>query len=96
MHPQEWPEDLDHADKKVVIIGSGATAVTLVPAMADTAGHVTMLQRSPSYVLPIPRQDALANRLRRLLPDTVAYAITRKINVNRQHLIYTLVSVTPR
>jgi monooxygenase len=90
VHPQQWPEDLDYADKKVVIIGSGATAVTMLPAMADTASHVTMLQRSPSYVLPIPRQDAVANRLRRLLPDRVAYAITRKININRQHLIYTV------
>lgn len=90
IHPQQWPEDLDHAGKKVVVIGSGATAVTLVPAMAETAGHVTMLQRSPSYILSTPRQDAIANRLRRLLPDTVAYAITRKININRQHLIYVL------
>jgi monooxygenase len=90
VHPQQWPEDLDYSGKKVVVIGSGATAVTLLPAMADKAGHVTMLQRSPSYVLSIPRQDSIANTLRRLLPDRIAYAITRKININRQHLIYTL------
>ncbi len=71
MHPQHWPEDLDHTGKKVVVIGSGATAVTLIPAMAEKAGHVTMLQRSPSYVLPTPRQDPIANTLRRWLPDTL-------------------------
>ena len=83
IHPQHWPEDLDYSGNKVVVIGSGATAVTLLPAMADTAGHITMLQRSPSYVIPIPRQDVIANRLRRLLPLAVAYAITRKINSTR-------------
>ena len=67
VHPQHWPEDLDYAGKRVVVIGSGATAVTLVPAMADTAAHVTMLQRSPTYILALPSEDGLANRLRRLL-----------------------------
>src|SRR5205823_5337397 len=56
VHPQDWPQDLDYAGKRVVIIGSGATAVTILPAMAETAGHVTMLQRSPTYILPVPRQ----------------------------------------
>ena len=88
VHPQHWPEDLDYAGKKVVVIGSGATAVTLIPAMAETAGHVTMLQRSPSYVMPAPRQDPIANTLRRLLPDRAAYAITRTININKQYLLY--------
>ena len=68
VHPQAWPEDLDYAGKRVVIIGSGATAVTLLPAMAKTAGHVTMLQRSPTYIISAPEQDAIANWLRRVLP----------------------------
>jgi monooxygenase len=90
VHPQHWPEDLDYSGQKVVIIGSGATAVTILPAMAEKAAHVTMLQRSPSYILSTPRQDPIANTLRRLLPATAAYAITRKININRQFLIYAL------
>ncbi len=68
VHPQHWPEDLDYAGKRVVVIGSGATAVTLVPAMAGTAEHVTMLQRSPSYVLSLPGRDPLAELARRWLP----------------------------
>ncbi|KUM68119.1 flavin-containing monooxygenase [Streptomyces griseorubiginosus] len=87
VHPQQWPEDLDYAGKKVVVIGSGATAVTLLPSMAGKAGHVTMLQRSPSYVLPVPRRDPIANTLRRLLPETVAYGISRRLNTKRQRLI---------
>ncbi len=81
IHPQKWPDDLDYSGKQVVIIGSGATAVTLVPSMADKAAHVTMLQRSPSYFLSLPYQDVIANALRRLLPDRVAYALTRWKNV---------------
>ena len=68
VHPQTWPEDLDYSGKEVVVIGSGATAITLIPAMAKTAGKVTMLQRSPSYVLAIPRANSLASKLRRILP----------------------------
>ena len=68
VHPQHWPEDLDYAGKRVVVIGSGATAVTLVPAMAEQAAHVTMLQRSPSYVVSLPGTDPLADLLRRVLP----------------------------
>ena len=68
VHPQNWPDDLDYAGKRVVVIGSGATAVTLVPAMAETAAHVTMLQRSPTYVVSRPAEDAFANRLRKWLP----------------------------
>jgi cation diffusion facilitator CzcD-associated flavoprotein CzcO len=90
VHPQNWPEDLEYAGKKVVVIGSGATAVTLIPAMAETAGHVTMLQRSPGYVLPLPRKDPIANGLRRALPDKAAYAATRRLNVFRQRFIYTM------
>ena len=83
VHPQHWPEDLDHAGKRVLVIGSGATAVTLVPAMAETAGHVTMLQRTPSYVMPVPRNDALADRLRALLGEERAFALTRRKNIAR-------------
>ena len=77
VHPQFWPQNLDYAGKKVVVIGSGATAVTLVPEMAKDAAHVTMLQRSPTYVVSRPAEDALANWLRRNLPAKLAYAITR-------------------
>src|SRR5256886_10364337 len=73
VHPQKWPEDIDYAGKRVVVIGSGATAVTLVPEMAKLAAHVTMLQRSPTYVVSRPAQDPLANKLRRNLPAKLAY-----------------------
>ena len=88
VHPQDWPEDLDYADKEVVVIGSGATAMTLVPAMASTAKHVTMLQRSPTYVVSRPDEDRVANFLRKVLPDKVAYWITRKKNIFRQGFVY--------
>ena len=81
VHPQKWPEDLAYADKRVIVIGSGATAVTLVPAMARTAAHVTMLQRSPTYVVARPEQDALANFLRRHLPAMLAYNLVRWRNI---------------
>jgi len=81
VHPQQWPQDLDYAGKKVVVIGSGATAVTLVPEMAKTAAHVTMLQRSPTYVVSRPAEDAFANWLRARLPAKLAYAIIRWRNV---------------
>jgi cation diffusion facilitator CzcD-associated flavoprotein CzcO len=76
-HPQNWTPDIDHAGKRVVVIGSGATAVTLVPEMAKTAAHVTMLQRSPTYVVSAPAEDKLANRMRRFLPGKLAYGLTR-------------------
>jgi monooxygenase len=81
VHPQQWTDDIDYAGKRVVVIGSGATAVTLVPAMAETAAHVTMLQRSPSYVLSLPGSDPIANFARRVLPSKVAYAAVRWKNV---------------
>ena len=81
IHPQFWPEDLDYAGKRVVVIGSGATAMTLVPEMAKTAGHVTMLQRSPTYVVSRPAEDAIANWLRARLPAKLAYSLTRWKNV---------------
>jgi cation diffusion facilitator CzcD-associated flavoprotein CzcO len=88
VHPQFWPDDLAHAGERVVVIGSGATAMTLVPAMAETARRVTMLQRSPTYVVARPDQDAIANGLRRVLPEKVAYAVTRRKNVTLQQLFY--------
>lgn len=81
VHPQFWPDDLDYSGKNVVVIGSGATAVTLVPEMAKTAASVTMLQRSPTYVVSRPGQDALANWLRAKLPSKAAYGVTRWKNV---------------
>jgi cation diffusion facilitator CzcD-associated flavoprotein CzcO len=81
VHPQFWSDEVDHKGKKVVVIGSGATAVTLVPAMADEAEHVTMLQRSPSYVISLPGEDPIANFVRKLLPAKVAYPIVRWKNV---------------
>ncbi|MEM9739575.1 MAG: NAD(P)/FAD-dependent oxidoreductase [Pseudomonadota bacterium] len=88
IHPQFWPEDLDYAGKRVVVIGSGATAMTLVPSMADKAGHVTMLQRSPTYVVSRPDEDAIANTLRKVLPDSWAYGLTRAKNVAMQQFMY--------
>jgi cation diffusion facilitator CzcD-associated flavoprotein CzcO len=81
VHPQHWPEDLDYSGKRVVVIGSGATAVTLVPAMAQSAAHVTMLQRSPTYVIALPGEDPIARAVRRVLPIHTAYALLRWKNV---------------
>lgn len=88
VHPQFWPEDLDHAGKRVVVIGSGATAVTLVPAMAGTAAHVTMLQRSPTYVFPLPDTEALGPLLERFLPQRWVFEIVRGRNLLLQRAIY--------
>jgi cation diffusion facilitator CzcD-associated flavoprotein CzcO len=77
IHPQFWPQNLDYTAKNVVVIGSGATAVTLVPAMAATAGHVTMLQRSPTYIASGPEKDIFANVMRRYLPAKLAYSLSR-------------------
>ena len=90
VHPQHWPEDLDYRGKRVLVIGSGATAITLVPAMAKTAAHVTMLQLSPTYIASLPTYDRLAERLRRRLPDRVAYSVVRWKNVLIQWLFYQL------
>jgi len=81
VHPQKWPEDLDYDGKKIVVIGSGATAVTLVPALTERAGHVTMLQRSPTYVANVPREGAIGNALRGKLPEKVSYHLTRAAHV---------------
>jgi cation diffusion facilitator CzcD-associated flavoprotein CzcO len=90
VHPQHWPEDLDYSGKKVVVIGSGATAVTLVPSMAKEAEHVTMLQRSPTYIASLPAEDPIATRLRRRLPERAAYAVVRWKNVLIQAAFYQL------
>lgn len=96
VHPQHWPADLDYSGKRVVVIGSGATAVTLVPAMAEKAAHVTMLQRSPTYIASLPAEDPIANGLRRFLPDKAVYTIVRWKNVALQSLIYQLSRRRPR
>jgi monooxygenase len=88
VHPQTWPADLDYAGKRVVIIGSGATAVTMVPAMAGTAAYVTMVQRTPSYVLPLPARDKLNRRLTRTLGTKRAYTLTRRKNILRQETLW--------
>jgi cation diffusion facilitator CzcD-associated flavoprotein CzcO len=88
IHPQHWPDDLDYEGRRIVVIGSGATAVTVVPAMADAAAHVTMLQRTPTWMVARPDTDKIANVLRRFLPDRLAYALTRGKNLIRQQLIY--------
>ena len=95
VHPQKWPEDLDYFNKRVVVIGSGATAVTLVPAMAEHAAHVTMLQRSPSYVVSRPAEDRVANLLRKCLPDSTAYAAARWKNVLAGTFFYNLARKRP-
>jgi cation diffusion facilitator CzcD-associated flavoprotein CzcO len=95
VHPQFWPADLDYKNKRVVVIGSGATAVTLVPEMAKDAAHVTMLQRSPTYVVSRPAEDAFANTLRKRLPARLAYAIVRWRNVLMQLWFYRLTRRQP-
>ena len=96
VHPQHWPEDLDYRDKKVVIIGSGATAVTLVPEMAKEAEHVVMLQRSPTYMGSAPDTDWIAKLLQWLLPEKTAYAITRWKNIQYQRWIYWQAKAAPK
>ena len=88
VHPQFWTEDIDYAGKRVVVIGSGATAVTLIPALARRAGHVTMLQRSPSYIISLPAVDPLAGLLARVLPRRLAYPLVRWKNVMLTLAIY--------
>ncbi len=95
IHPQHWPEDLDYRDKQVVVIGSGATAVTLVPAMADSAAKVTMLQRSPSYVLSLPATDTIALWLQRHLPTKLAYSLARWKNISFAALFFNVARWRP-
>jgi cation diffusion facilitator CzcD-associated flavoprotein CzcO len=96
VHPQAWPADLDHAGKRVVVIGSGATAVTLVPAMARTAAQVVMLQRSPSYVVARPGIDGAAARLERRLPRAIAYELVRWRNLLLQQWLFRLARRKPQ
>lgn len=95
VHPQFWPEDLDYSGKEVVVIGSGATAVTIVPEMARTAGHVVMLQRSPTYMVSRPSEDGIANFLRKVLPSKLAYGIVRWKNVLLQMIFFKLARKRP-
>jgi monooxygenase len=95
IHPQQWPPDLDYRNKRVVVIGSGATAMTLVPALAADAAHIVMLQRSPTYVVSRPDTDVIANALRAVLPARWAYAITRWKNVAMQQFIYRRTRTAP-
>jgi len=90
VHPQHWPQELDYSGQNVVVIGSGATAVTLIPAIAQDAGHVTMLQRSPSYVMSLPSRDPLANLLTRLFGSERGYELARHKNILLQSAIYKL------
>jgi len=96
VHPQHWPEDVDYAGKQVVVIGSGATAVTLVPTMARSAAHVTMLQRSPTYIVSLPAEDPVAKVIRRALPDKAAYTLMRWKNVLLTMLSFQLSRRRPR
>jgi len=95
VHPQHWPQDLDYTDKNIVVIGSGATAITLVPALAQSAAKVTMLQRSPTYMASRPSEDALSNLLRRVLPAKLAYSINRWRSVMFGIVTYRLAKAKP-
>jgi monooxygenase len=96
VHPQQWPQDLDYAGKRVAVVGSGATAVTIVPAMAETAAHVTMVQRSPTYIISLPTEDPLDAKLRGLVGARRAYPVTRWKNVVVSTLIYQLSQHRPQ
>ena len=96
VHPQHWPEDLDTAGRRVVVVGSGATAVTLVPALAETAAHVTMLQRTPTYILPVPSVDPVARLARKVLPAEWAHALMRQKNIVQQRAIWRFCQRFPR
>ncbi|MEQ1497317.1 MAG: NAD(P)/FAD-dependent oxidoreductase [Novosphingobium sp.] len=96
IHPQFWPKDFDYQGKKVVVIGSGATAVTILPAMAHSgAAHVTQLQRTPTYMVSRPARDGIANGLRKVLPEKLAYAITRFKNITMQDMMFKRVRSNP-
>ncbi|MGB9989400.1 flavin-containing monooxygenase [Massilia sp. SM-13] len=95
VQPQFWPEGLDYSGKRVIVIGSGATAVTLVPAMAETAAHVTMLQRSPTYIVTRPSVDGIARRLRRMLPERAAWWLTRWKNIVEGIVLFRLARSRP-
>lgn len=96
IHPQHWPEDLDYSGKKVVVIGSGATAITLVPNLAGKAAHVTMLQRSPTYILSLPAIDPVSSRMMKVLPAMVAYRISRTRNIALQRSMFRMARNRPK
>lgn len=96
IHPQHWPENYDYSGKRVVVIGSGATAVTLVPAMTDKAAHVTMLQRSPGYVVSVPERDLISENLRRVLPEALTYRLARVRNVVLQRAVFDVCRRAPK
>ncbi|WP_028648546.1 NAD(P)/FAD-dependent oxidoreductase [Nocardiopsis sp. CNT312] len=96
VHPQHWPEDLDYAGRRVLVIGSGATAVTLVPAMAETAAHVTMLQRTPTYVMPVPKRDRLSSRLKKVFGPRLGYALARRKGIAQQRAVYAFCQKYPQ
>ncbi|MFE6923054.1 flavin-containing monooxygenase [Nocardia sp. NPDC057663] len=96
VHPQHWPEDLDYAGKRIVVVGSGATAVTLVPALAEAAGHVTMLQRSPTYILPVPSRDSIGDALTKVLGEKRGFAATRRKNIAMQRVTWRFCRRFPR
>ncbi|MFZ5697228.1 MAG: flavin-containing monooxygenase [Pseudomonadota bacterium] len=96
IHPQHWPRNLDYTGKRVVVIGSGATAVTVVPAMTDKAAHVTMLQRSPTYVVTVPEEDPISNNMRRYLPDMLVYRLGRTRNIGLQLFFFRLAKAKPK
>lgn len=96
IHPQHWPEDLDYRDKNVVVIGSGATAATLIPAMADKTRHITMLQRSPSYIYSLPSTDKLTGALSRIMPASWALGLARKRNIVLYRAAYIACRQWPR
>ena len=96
IHPQKWPEDFDYTDKKMVVIGSGATAATIVPELSKKAKHVTMLQRSPTYYFPSPDEDRFANFLKKVLPQKMSYTLVRLRNVFFQQLLYRICRSYPK
>jgi cation diffusion facilitator CzcD-associated flavoprotein CzcO len=95
VHPQHWPEELDYTNKRVIVIGSGATAVTMVPVMAETAARVTMLQRSPTFMVSRPSIDRFAQFLRKILPTKMSYAMIRWRNIWLQRFIYRRARANP-
>ncbi len=96
IHPQQWPEDLDWSDKRIVVIGSGATAMTLIPALAETAQSVTMLQRSPTYVISLPSEDPIIAGLKKVMSEQRAFRIARGVNIRRQAVFYNLCQKHPK
>ena len=96
LHPQAWPQGFDAKGKRIAVIGSGATAVTLVPALAEAGAQVTQIQRTPSYILPFPSEDLIASALRRVLPETTAYEIARRKNILLQQWLYAFFQRYPK